>query len=259
MNRNKAKMKDEDNETTCTSYGSTWDDRSNGGYFIHTKDSPSGSDNSISGSTHSTYSTLSAWLSTDEKSDLNPIGWNCFRNNLFDIITVKVLGFESNPCRERLKGVAKDDSCNRYRKNSSEADMRLSMLSNFSTSYNILSVSLALHIMNNIYEMDDEDRSLCSSALLAGMILGQLGGGAIGDAIGRHKAMVLVMFFQIFAAIGSAISCEFNVKLAFEDRIYQMVEFSVFKVLAGMSHVFLTQRISVKRPSYMHTYIPSYN
>lgn len=78
------------------------------------------------------------------------------------------LGFQSNPFSIKTESGAR---------NASGADLRLSMLSNLSTSYNILSISLSLHIMGNIYELTSKDSSVCSSALIAGMIGGQLTGG----------------------------------------------------------------------------------
>lgn len=46
--------------------------------------------------------------------------------------------------------------------------------------------------------------SWCSAALIFGMIMGQLVAGALGDVMGRHRAMSLVMVTQVVAALGSA-------------------------------------------------------
>jgi hypothetical protein len=92
------------------------------------------------------------------------------------------------------------------RRNSASADLRLSMLSNFSTAYNVLSISLALHMMDQIYKIQGNERTICSSSLIAGMIIGQLAGGALGDLMGRHMAMTVVMFLQVVAAFASALS-----------------------------------------------------
>jgi MFS family permease len=87
--------------------------------------------------------------------------------------------------------------------------------------------------------MDKEDRTVCSSALLAGMIIGQIAVGTLGDTIGRHKAMTLVIFLQIFAACGSelstAISYDFNGLSAdnsWMSNIYSL-RMSIYNVLSG--------------------------
>ena len=89
-------------------------------------------------------------------------------------------------------------------RNSRAADMRLAMLSNFSTAYNVVSISMALDIMHSIYHSSPEVKSLCSSALIAGMIAGQVAGGAVGDILGRHLAMTVVMTLQIVGALATA-------------------------------------------------------
>jgi PHS family inorganic phosphate transporter-like MFS transporter len=104
-----------------------------------------------------------------------------------------ILGFASNPLASRSDG-----------RNNKASDMRLSMLSNFGTAYNIVNISMALSIMQELYETTPENKSLCSSASIAGMIIGQLIGGAIGDILGRHMAMAVVMSLQIIGALVSA-------------------------------------------------------
>lgn len=90
------------------------------------------------------------------------------------------------------------------RRNSSYADVRLSMVSNFSAAYNTTNVSLALTLMKSLYPPNNaSDVYICSSALIAGMIIGQLGGGLLGDWLGRHAAMAVVMSLQVAAAFGS--------------------------------------------------------
>ena len=234
------------------SYGSLWEYENehasvvSNEYFMPVdgcSGSTVGSNESPSGSVSSGRSTASPWLwrdVADVPAD-RTIGWNCFSHNIWDIITMKILGFESNPCRESSTSNSQDPRRGKEQKNSSYADLRLSMLSNFSTSYNILSVSLALHIMSNIYDLDKSDRTQCSSALLAGMILGQLAGGALGDAIGRHKAMTFVMFLQVFAACGSAFSCGlvFHGTLWFGEYAERL---TIFKVLTGTILIFAVTR-----------------
>lgn len=93
----------------------------------------------------------------------------------------------------------------REKRNSSYADMRLSMISNFSASYNTVNISLGLALMNAMHPpKHPSDVSLCSSALIAGMIIGQLAGGMLGDWLGRHLAMSIVMSLQVASAFWSA-------------------------------------------------------
>jgi len=120
-----------------------------------------------------------------------------------------------------------DNTPSNRERNSAAADLRLSMLSNFSTAYNVLSISLALHILSERNgDLSASDKSLCSSALFAGMIVGQLGGGALGDILGRHLAMTLVMLLQVFASFMSSLSSEVHFNILLDETI------SIFHVLA---------------------------
>lgn len=119
------------------------------------------------------------------------------------------LGFESNPLTVSLDKTSSNSSfdVSTARRNVSAADLRLSMLSNFSTGYNVISISLALRMMSCIHrDLTPAESSLCSSALVAGMIAGQLVGGVLGDVLGRHRAITTVMALQIVSALGSASS-----------------------------------------------------
>lgn len=138
----------------------------------------------------STTSTLAS-----ESECLTRIPSDTGRKYWMDLCFKRLLGFSRNPFESR-PGI----------RNSSASDMRLAMLSNFSTAYNILSISLALRIMQNIYPATPQDKSLCSSALIAGMIVGQVVGGAIGDIMGRHLAMALVMTLQVVGALVSSLA-----------------------------------------------------
>jgi PHS family inorganic phosphate transporter-like MFS transporter len=80
------------------------------------------------------------------------------------------------------------------------------MVSNFSTSYNVINISLVLPILQSIFNVSDEEDATCASSLLAGMVLGQVLGGALGDSfLGRLGALRVVMAFQIVSSIGSAL------------------------------------------------------
>lgn len=93
--------------------------------------------------------------------------------------------------------------------------MLVAMLSNYSTAYNVVNISLVIPILKALYTNEDddsdyittEDEAALASSLLAGMIAGQLIGGALGDSrLGRLGALRLVMALQIIASIGSALS-----------------------------------------------------
>jgi len=129
------------------------------------------------------------------------------------------LGFESNP----MVPTSITDV-----RNSAAADMRLSMLTNFSTAYNVISISLPLEILATLYGTSAAEKSLCSSALIAGMIVGQLVGGALGDLLGRHRAMTVVMFLQVFAALAAACS---------SDVSFLGIHWSVYQVLAAFRFI----------------------
>jgi MFS family permease len=118
------------------------------------------------------------------------------------------------------------------------------MISNYSTSYNAVNVGIVLPILryslstaqnstdepyssprqfeytsvqstivsavrllqgNNDNNGEEEEQdSIVASSLLAGMIIGQLIGGYLGDVLGKRKAILLVMILQIGGSLGSA-------------------------------------------------------
>ena len=85
-------------------------------------------------------------------------------------------------------------------------DQMTAMLSNYSTSFNVVSISILLPILksNSLYadQVTAETSSMCASALIAGMIFGQLGGGALGDLVGRRRGILWVMVLQIIGSLG---------------------------------------------------------
>jgi MFS transporter, PHS family, inorganic phosphate transporter len=152
----------------------------------------------------------------------------------FDHIYI-CLGFESNPMRSSEHVIR---SHRKTKRNSAAADLQLSMLSNFSTAYNVICISLALqmilHVARNesddrMYAISPKDESICSSALIAGMILGQLTLGTLGDVLGRHRAMSVVMLLQIVASFGSAFS--YPIRISIGDSM--SFQWSIFEVLAA--------------------------
>lgn len=80
---------------------------------------------------------------------------------------------------------------------------RLAMLSNFSTSYNVVNIALVLPIFRILFPASSNESWLASS-LLIGMMIGQVAGGILGDAVGRLRALRWVMVLQIAASVASA-------------------------------------------------------
>lgn len=82
----------------------------------------------------------------------------------------------------------------------------LAMLSNLSTSYNVVNIGLVLKMLTNLYpdQHSSESVSISASSLIAGMILGQLLGGTLGDVVGRTNALYCVMALQVVGSLGSA-------------------------------------------------------
>lgn len=91
----------------------------------------------------------------------------------------------------------------------SSSDQVVAMLSNYSTNYNVVNISLVLPILQSpsLYKdnVTEDTDSLCASTCLAGMVIGQLVGGALGDLIGRMNAMYIVIILQIVASLSCAL------------------------------------------------------
>eukprot|EP00566_Odontella_aurita_P006255 CAMPEP_0113583556 /NCGR_PEP_ID=MMETSP0015_2-20120614/32588_1 /TAXON_ID=2838 /ORGANISM="Odontella" /LENGTH=595 /DNA_ID=CAMNT_0000488457 /DNA_START=118 /DNA_END=1905 /DNA_ORIENTATION=+ /assembly_acc=CAM_ASM_000160 len=111
----------------------------------------------------------------------------------------------------------------------SSSDQITAMLSNFATNYNVVNISLVLPILQSpsLYKdsVTEETDSLCASSCLAGMVIGQLAGGALGDVIGRMNAMYIVIILQIVASLSSA--------LLVWDGVGLIGEWNVFDKLAA--------------------------
>jgi PHS family inorganic phosphate transporter-like MFS transporter len=80
------------------------------------------------------------------------------------------------------------------------------MISNFSTSYNVVNISMVLPIIEQLYpDTSSPEKSMVASSLLAGMIIGQILGGALGDScLGRLGALKSVIVLQILASLASS-------------------------------------------------------
>ncbi|CAM9473036.1 unnamed protein product [Heterosigma akashiwo] len=72
-------------------------------------------------------------------------------------------------------------------------------------SYNVICIDLTLDIMADIYDETDSQEDVVSVALIAGMIIGQLGLGFLGDIIGRTKALLITLCLAIFGSLGSTL------------------------------------------------------
>jgi len=109
-------------------------------------------------------------------------------------IVFSLMGFDSNPLVS--------------------SNQRIAMMSNFSTSFNVVNIGYVLHILKEspIYDIQRTSLSdsICSSALIAGMVMGQLMGGVLGDHLTRRKAMLIVMCIQMVASLGSSLCCPIN-------------------------------------------------
>lgn len=90
-------------------------------------------------------------------------------------------------------------------------------------------ISLVLPILHAISESDSSnseesgfDDSMSASSLIAGMILGQLIFGFLGDVLGRNTSLCLVIVLQIIASIGSSMiyfNIDGNVQVFFDKLI----------------------------------------
>ena len=116
-------------------------------------------------------------------------------------------------------------------------DQMTAMLSNYSTSFNVVSISILLPILksNSLYadQVTAETSSMCASALIAGMIFGQLGGGALGDLVGRRRGILWVMVLQIIGSLGGCFFIHVHDNGNDDDRGGNAIYWSVFEQLAA--------------------------
>ena len=153
------------------------------------------------------------------------------------------------------------------------SDQVISMISNYSTSYNAVNVGIVLPILqyslsiakngtddepyssprqfefasssvqstvlrsavrllqnnNDNNAEEEEEDSIVASSLLAGMILGQLIGGYLGDVLGKRNAILLVMLLQIGGSIGSA--C---ISTSSDDGLSALEQLAVWRFTLGI-------------------------
>jgi MFS transporter, PHS family, inorganic phosphate transporter len=80
------------------------------------------------------------------------------------------------------------------------------MVSNFSTSYNVVNISLVLPILDVLRGIESSSDAVAAvaSSLLLGMMVGQVLGGVLGDVVGPDRALRVVMGLQVVASLSSA-------------------------------------------------------
>lgn len=143
-------------------------------------------------------------ISIQNQQDITKVDDADYEKNGVVTRVLRFFGFHSNPLL-----TSQFFSTSR---NQAATDMRLAMLSSFSTDYNVVSISLALHIIETLNPgTSTANTAICSSALLAGMIFGQVAGGTLGDVLGRHAALTVVMTMQIVAAFMSGLSTSIDI------------------------------------------------
>mmetsp|Transcript_38950 Transcript_38950/g.50355 ORF Transcript_38950/g.50355 Transcript_38950/m.50355 type:complete len:450 (+) Transcript_38950:113-1462(+) len=84
------------------------------------------------------------------------------------------------------------------------AEVILAALSNLAISFNVVNISLVLQILAEVYNESAFEEDSTSSALIAGMVIGQLVLGFLGDWLGRRRALLVTILLAIVGAIGSA-------------------------------------------------------
>ena len=123
------------------------------------------------------------------------------------------------------------------------SDQWMAILSNFSTSYNVVNISMVLPILESMifssetnagdsHNKDEEGSSLCASSLLGGMIVGQLVGGWLGDVLGRLNALNAVMLIQLIASLGSALFVPSHQSNADLDKVLGIL--AIWRFVLGM-------------------------
>ena len=107
----------------------------------------------------------------------------------------------------------------------------VAMLSNYSTSYNVVNIAMVIPILERtIPGTTADDTAASASSLLAGMMAGQLLGGYLGDSplLGRLGALQVVVALQVIASVACA-SLWTHVS---RDRFYILL--AAFRFLLGV-------------------------
>lgn len=116
------------------------------------------------------------------------------------------------------------------------SDQRVAMMANFSTSYNVVTIGYALHVLEHDESFREIEgrkfgESLCSSIFILGVIVGQLAGGSLGDAIQRHNALLIMMSLQVIAAFGSMLVPDPSTRIG-NVSFYEIL--SLWRLLLGI-------------------------
>ena len=122
----------------------------------------------------------------------------------------------------------------------------MAMISSMSTAYNIVNVSLVLPILGQLVFEESQknndfqpftngsaakEESMVASVVLLAMMVGQIGGGYLGDVLGPLQALRLVMIFQV---VGSTLSS----LAAWNEHIYTQIAISRFLLGIGCGGVY---------------------
>lgn len=107
----------------------------------------------------------------------------------------------------------------------------VAMLSNYSTSYNVVNIAMVIPILEKtIPDTTADDTAASASSLLAGMMAGQLLGGYLGDSpvLGRLGALQVVVALQVIASV----ACASLWTHLSRDRFYVLL--ATFRFLLGV-------------------------
>mmetsp|Transcript_9554 Transcript_9554/g.20511 ORF Transcript_9554/g.20511 Transcript_9554/m.20511 type:complete len:789 (+) Transcript_9554:28-2394(+) len=116
----------------------------------------------------------------------------------------------SNPNSNTNNHVSTDNN-SKARPTSPNRNQISAMLSNFTTSYNVLSISLAVPILSTptllpySSQITPDTDSICASSLLGGMVVGQLLGGMVSDLVGRVQGLYGAVGLQILGSLMSSL------------------------------------------------------
>jgi MFS transporter, PHS family, inorganic phosphate transporter len=118
----------------------------------------------------------------------------------------------------------------------------IAMISNFSTAYNVVNISLVLPILkevilmriSNINTITSQETSIVASSLLFGMMIGQIIGGALGDIpqLGRLNALRIVMIIQIVASVASSLCIRISSSSTSAENIF--IQLALWRLLLGI-------------------------
>jgi len=98
-------------------------------------------------------------------------------------------------------------------------------VSNASVQYNLQALSIALAFMKSDYPQPGWVKNTVLGAVFAGAIVGMTGMGALGDVIGRRRAMLLTLSLVVLGSLATAL-------LSWGSALYPVV--SAFRFIIGV-------------------------